>query len=189
LPITALRETPIAVAIWLQVMPVPTQLLSCSIRSGVQVAVEVAFDGAMPFRAGATIAGSTMGAVDATGGSADGESEGDGAIDEAIDGDMTASLYCRDRSGPPTGRLSARSGQPRERETSKRKSVRGLMSRSGKSPRRDPKAGASQSAEKSAAPGNSPHSHRAASRLKDGKPAVGVAPVRCNSIGAASYRC
>src|SRR5215831_11975750 len=34
--------------------------------------------------------------------------------------------------GRRTGRLSARSGQPRERETSKRKSVRGFKSRSGK---------------------------------------------------------
>jgi hypothetical protein len=122
LPITALRETPIAAAIWLQVMPLSTQLRSCSMRSDVQVAVDVALEGAMLFGAGPTIAESTAGAVGAIGGIA-GDEVG---IDGAIDGDMeTASLYCRGRTGPPTGRWPRAAGD-RETQTSKRKSVRGL---------------------------------------------------------------
>jgi hypothetical protein len=96
-------------------MPLSTQLRSCSMRSDVQVALEAALEGAMLFGAGATIAESTAGiAGDETG------------IDGAIDGDMeTASLYCRGRTGPPTGRKPRAAGN-RETQTSKRKSVRGL---------------------------------------------------------------
>jgi hypothetical protein len=79
LPITALRETPIAAAIWLQVMPLPMQLRSCSMRSGVQVALE----GTMLFGAGATGAGSR--ALDVIGGIAGDESGSDGAIDGDIE--------------------------------------------------------------------------------------------------------
>jgi len=50
-----LRETPIAAAIWLQVIPVPTQARSCSMRS----AVQVAFDEGIGLGAGAVFAGST----------------------------------------------------------------------------------------------------------------------------------
>jgi len=85
LPITALRETPIAAAIWLQVMPLPTQLRSCSMRSGVQVGVEVGVEGAMLFGAGETIAESTVGAVGAIGGIAGDEIGIDGAIDEDME--------------------------------------------------------------------------------------------------------
>jgi hypothetical protein len=87
LPITALRETPIAAAIWLQVMPVPTQARSCSMRSGVQVAVdvavEVAFELTMFFGAGPTVAGSR---VVRGSGSIGGDERG---RDGAMDGDMT----------------------------------------------------------------------------------------------------
>jgi hypothetical protein len=80
LPITELRETPIAAAIWLHVMPLPTQLRSCSMRSAVQVPVEVA----TLFGAGATIAGSIAEAVGAIGGIG-GDPMGS---DDAMDGDM-----------------------------------------------------------------------------------------------------
>jgi hypothetical protein len=89
-------------------MPLPMQLRSCSMRSAVQVAPE----GTLVFGAGATGAGSR--AVGVIGGIAGDESESDGAIDGAIDGIGTASLYCRGRLGRRTGRLSARSGQPRD---------------------------------------------------------------------------
>jgi hypothetical protein len=112
LPITALRETPIAAAIWLQVMPLPTQLRSCSMRS----AVQVAFEAGMRCGAGAIAAESgSAGATDAIAAGGIADDETDGTIDGDIDGDIeTASRYCRGRSGPPTGRLSARSGQPRD---------------------------------------------------------------------------
>jgi hypothetical protein len=103
-------------------MPLSTQLRSCSMRSDVQVALEAALEGAMLFGAGAMIAESTAGAVGAIGGIAGDET----GIDGAIDGDMeTASLYCRGRTGPPTGRWPRAAGD-RETQTSKRKSVRGL---------------------------------------------------------------
>jgi hypothetical protein len=98
LPITALRETPIAAAIWLQVMPLPMQLRSCSMRSAVQVAVEVALEGTMVFGAGAAGAGSR--AVDVIGGIAGDE----GGSDGAIDGDMerprsiAAAIWAADRA-------------------------------------------------------------------------------------------
>jgi hypothetical protein len=115
LPITALRETPIAAAIWLQVMPLPTQPRSCSMRSGVQVAVEVAVEVAleegMLFGAGATIAESTAAAVAAIGGIAGDET----GIDGAIDGDIgkrprlvPRPFWAADRA------MAARSGQPRD---------------------------------------------------------------------------
>lgn len=105
MPITALRETPIAAAIWLQVMPLPIQLRSCSMRWGVQVALEEG----MLLGAGAIGAGSR--AVEVIDGIAGDESGSDGAID----GDIGNGLALLPRpSGPPTGRLSARSGQPRD---------------------------------------------------------------------------
>src|ERR1700751_562889 len=89
-------------------MPLPTQLRSCSMRSGVQVA----FEAGMRCGAGAIAAESgSAGATDAivVGGIAGDETDGD------IDGYMEAAArYCRGRSGPPTGRLSARIGQPRD---------------------------------------------------------------------------
>jgi hypothetical protein len=75
LPITALRETPIAAAIWLQVMPLVTQLRSRSMRSGVQVAFEAGT------RCGAGAIGIAGGEI-ASDGAIDGDSDGD------IDGDM-----------------------------------------------------------------------------------------------------
>jgi hypothetical protein len=79
-------------------MPLPMQLRSCSMRSGVQVAVEVVLEGTMLFGAGATGAGSRT--VDVIVGIA-GDEVG---IDGAIDGDMeTASLYCRGRLGRRQG--------------------------------------------------------------------------------------
>src|SRR5690349_9556755 len=95
-----------------------TQLFSCSMRSGVQVPVEAGMRG----DAGAMSAGSgSTGAVRAIDGIGD-EITPDGAID----GDMTmaslnaAAVWAADRA------LSARNGQPRESETSKRKSMCGL---------------------------------------------------------------
>ena len=109
---TALRETPIAAAIWLQVMPLPMQLRSCSMRSGVQVAVEGAPEGAVLLLAGAMIAGSIAG-------------DGIGS-DGAVDGDMRRP---RSRAAAGLGRrqgVCPRAAGNRETQTSKRKSVRGF---------------------------------------------------------------
>src|SRR5215831_3674271 len=65
-------------------MPSPTQLRSCSMRSAVQVAVELAVETAAFFGSGATTAGSTARALDPIGGIAGDERGSDGAID----GDM-----------------------------------------------------------------------------------------------------
>jgi hypothetical protein len=153
------------------------QLRSCSMRSAVQVALE----GTPFFGAGAAGAGSR--AVDVIGGIAGDESGSDGAIDGDIE---TASLDCRGRLGRRQG-VCPRAAGNRETKASKRKSVCGLWSRSGKRcPRRDPKlfqAGGSRSAEKVSPTKQLRRIHRAASRLEDGKPAVGVAPVRCTLSG------
>jgi hypothetical protein len=173
-----LRETPIAAAIWLQVIPLPMQLRSCSMRSGVQVALE----GATVFGAGATGAGSR--AVDVIGGIAGDESGSDGAID----GDIGNGLALVPRpSGPPTGRLSARSGQLRDPKPRSENRCAALRA----DPEKDApdvtpsfrKPVAAGPPKKSAPPSNYAAFHRAASRLKDGKPAVGVAPVRCTLSG------
>lgn len=115
LPITALRETPIAAAIWLQVMPLPTQLRSCSMRSGVQVAVEVAVEVAFEegtfFGAGATIAESIAEAVGAIGGMTGDET----GIDGAIDGDIGNGLALVPRPFWAADRaMASRNGQPRD---------------------------------------------------------------------------
>ena len=105
----------------------------------------------------------------------------DRGINSGGRGHETASLSCSGRSGPPTGRLSARSGQPRESETSKRKSVRGFKKPIWKDmPQTPVAAGPSK---KSAPPSNYAAFHRAASRLKDGKPAVGVDPYAATQSG------
>src|ERR1041385_865486 len=96
---------------------------------------------------------------------------------------QTASLWCRGRSGPLTGRWSARSGQRRERETSTRKSVRGLNEPIRNAPDVTPMPVAAVRRKNKAPPSKLRRIHRAASRLKDGKPAVGVAPVRRYSSG------
>src|SRR5262249_18952314 len=168
-------------------MPSPTQLRSCSMRSAVQVAVELAVETAAFFGSGATTAGSTARALDPIGGRAGDERGSDGAID----GDMeTASRLMPRPCWAADRAFVARSGQPRESKTSKRKSVRGFKSRSGKeSPRRDPKfSGWWRPVRRKDQPhqATTPHFTGPASRPKDGRPAVGVAPVRRNSIGAAS---
>src|SRR6516165_6377628 len=112
-------------------MPLPTQLRSCSMRS----AVQVAFEGGMRCGTGATIAGSTADALDVIGRIA-GDEVG---IDGAIDGDMErpraiAAAGLGRRQG-----VCPRAAGNRETQTSKRKSVCGFASRSGKRcPRRDP---------------------------------------------------
>jgi hypothetical protein len=131
LPITALRETPIAAAIWLQVMPRSTQLLSCSMRSGFQVPPEAG----MRAVAGAMAAASGSSSAGAAGGIGAGGIEG-GAIesDGAIDGDMkTASLVAAAGLGRRQGVCPRTTGN-RETQTSKRKSMCGFWSRSGKNP-------------------------------------------------------
>jgi hypothetical protein len=154
------------------------QLRSCSMRSAVQVALEEA----MLFGAGASGAGSR--AVDVIGGIAGDERGSDGAID----GDMerprsiAAAVWAADRAFVRAQRATARP------KTSKRKSVCGFKSRSGKEmPQTRPKAFSSPWAagppKKSAPPSTNAAFHRAASRLKDGKPAVGVAPVRRTDRG------
>jgi hypothetical protein len=112
-------------------MPLPMQLRSCSMRSAVQVALEEA----MLFGAGASGAGSR--AVDVIGGIAGDERGSDGAID----GDMerprsiAAAVWAADRAFVRAQRATARP------KTSKRKSVCGFKSRSGKEmPQTRPKA-------------------------------------------------
>jgi hypothetical protein len=178
LPITALRETPIAAAIWLQVMPLPTHARSCSMRSGVQVA----FDGAILLPAGATIAESSAGAEDAIGGSAGDEIVSDGAID----GDME-----RPRLLPRPVWAAGQGVCPRaagNRETASLEAKIGARLES-RSRKRCPRRWWRRFAEKVSPTKQLCRIHRAASRLKDGKPAVGVAPVRRTLIGAASCRC
>jgi hypothetical protein len=141
LPITALRETPIAAAIWLQVMPRSTQPRSSSMRSGVQVPGEVPFEAGTRFGAGAMAAGSSRAGT--VGGIA-GEIPPDGAID----GDMKmASLGAAAGLGRRQG-VCPRTTANRETQTSKRKSMRGFRSRSGKTcPDVTHDAGGSRSAE------------------------------------------
>jgi hypothetical protein len=120
LPITALRETPIAAAIWLQVMPRSTQLFSCSMRSGFQVPVDVPLEAGLRADAGAMTAGSSSagaaGAIDGDGIGGD-EIAGDGAID----GDMkTASLVAAAGLGRRQGVCPRATGN-RETQTLKRK--------------------------------------------------------------------
>ena len=75
--------TPIAAAISLQVMPAATQLRSCSMRSGVQVPVEVVMlFGLVAIGAGA-IGAVALAAIAVTGRLVDGIG-GDGAIDESV---------------------------------------------------------------------------------------------------------
>jgi hypothetical protein len=154
------------------------QLRSCSMRSAVQVALE----GTPFFGAGAAGAGSR--AVDVIGGIAGDESGSDGAID----GDIGNGLALVPRpSGPLTGRLSARSGQPRDPKPRSENRCAAF----GADPEKDApdttqslfQAGGSRSAEKVSPTKQLRRIHRAASRLKDGKPAVGVAPVRCTLSG------
>src|SRR5215472_2596564 len=94
-------------------MPLPMQLRSCSMRSGVHVAVDVAPEGAALLLAGAMIAGSIAG-------------DGIGS-DGAIDGDMRRPCS---RAAAGLGRrqgVCPRAAGNREKaKTSKRKSVRGF---------------------------------------------------------------
>jgi hypothetical protein len=144
-------------------------------------AVQVALEGTPFFGAGAAGAGSR--AVDVIGGIAGDESGSDGAID----GIGTASLYCRGRLGRRTGRLSARSGQLRDpKPRSENRCAAFGADRERDAPdatQSSFKPVAAGPPKKSAPPSNYAAFHRAASRLKDGKPAVGVAPVRCTLSG------
>jgi len=154
------------------------QLRSCSMRSAVQVALEEA----MIFGAGASGAGSR--AVDVIGGIAGDERGSDGAID----GDMerprsiAAAVWAADRAFVRAQRATARP------KTSKRKSVCGFKSRSGKEmPQTRPKAFSSrwQPVRRKSQPHQAltPHFTEPHPASKDGKPAVGVAPVRCTLSG------
>jgi hypothetical protein len=115
-----LRDTPIAAAIWLQVMPRSTQARSASMRS----AVQVAFGGAIVFAAGAIFAGSSAAL---SGGREGGDSGSDGAIDGAIDGAADGDIGLRPRVFVAAAKLGRRQGVVRaqrpiaRRKTSKRK--------------------------------------------------------------------
>src|ERR1700732_4221404 len=102
-------------------MPAATQLRSCPMRSGVQVAEVVMLFGLVAIGAGA-IGKVALASIAVTGRSVDGIGS-DGAIDESV---MRRPRYCRGRSGPPTGQWPRTTGNRETNKTSKRKSVRAL---------------------------------------------------------------
>jgi len=164
-------------------MPLPTQLFSRSMRSGVHVALPEGM-----FLAGAIVAGSSsVGAVEATDAAVSdaGGSDGDGrGFDGAMDGDMDGDMGKRPRSGTAAGLGRRRGVCPRATgngENAKPRSeisVRGRKSPSGNAPDVTPMPGGGRPPKKVSPTKQLRRIHRAASRLKDGKPAVGVAPVR-----------
>src|SRR5262249_55499591 len=92
-------------------MPSPTQLRSCSMRSAVQVAVELAVETAAFFCGGATTAGSTASAPDPVRGLAGDERGSDGAIDgdmEAASRLMPRPCWAADRAFVRAQRATAR---------------------------------------------------------------------------------
>src|SRR5262249_29115634 len=147
---TALRLTPMAAPISLQVMPAEKQLLSCSIRSGVHGLV----DGIWRGKEGG-IGTTGTGAIEATAivdvarvGVATLES--DGALSNGACIGFGLALLARP-TGPPTGRLSARNGQS---EIAKPRSENRCAAQKHQPQRK-----------------NLPHMrNRAASRLKDANP-------------------
>src|SRR5215472_11607674 len=117
-------------------MPSPTQLRSCSMRSAVQVAVELAVETAAFFGSGATTAGSTARALDPIGGIAGDERGSDGAID----GDMeTASRLMPRPCWAADRAFVARSGNREKAKPRSENRCAALRADPEKSPRRDPK--------------------------------------------------
>src|SRR5438067_585660 len=146
-------------------MPAATQLRSCSMRCADQVGLEVV----MLF--GVIAIGTGLVAIAVSGRWVDGLGS-DGAIDARVDARVDESVmdglavaaadWAADRA------MAAHNRQPRDNKTSKRKSVRALE--------HDPEKLGAPFSERSRS--QSYAIHRAASHLKDRKPAVGATPVR-----------
>src|SRR6266702_6709387 len=96
---TALRVTPISAAISLQVMPAATQLRSCSMRSAVQVELEIVMLFGVAAIGGGAIGAVASVAIAVTGRWVDGIVS-DGTIDESVmDGLAVAAAVLGRRQG------------------------------------------------------------------------------------------
>src|SRR5215471_11186028 len=107
---TALRLTPMAAPISLQVMPAQKQLLSCSIRSGVHGLFDGIRDGEGGIGTTGTIEAAATAAMVGVARVGVATLESDGALNNGACIGFGLALLARP-TGPPTGRLSARNGQ------------------------------------------------------------------------------